>query len=137
MNTSNIPDSLLEWFSAASGIGLLGCSESSIQRVDYDGFKTSSMVLTRGDKSYAMTTSGEKFIIKTIKDENTSIRDISLVSIERSVYNDHDCEDVVKRLVLEFIRLSGVLRMRVHVSKKLFHSSGKANVAVLIEEIPG
>lgn len=127
---------LMEWMTAATGVGVFDFATSPIERRDYDGYQTTKFVLENWHLCYAMTRPNGYTIVGTFDPVREQIRSISLTSIERNAYNERETEEIVREIVTAFIRETGVVRMRVHVAKKVFQSSNKATVAVLVEEIP-
>jgi hypothetical protein len=140
MKTSH--SDLLEWLTASTGIGVFDFSKRPMERRDYDGFQTTKLMLEYSSPGkrlcYAVTQPTSKYhIVNTFNPSHEHLQSISLNAIERSVYNEQESEEIVREIVAAFIRETGVVRMKVHVCKRLFQSNNKATVAVLVEEIFG
>lgn len=131
----NTHSNLTDWMTAATGIGVFDFADNSMERRDYDGFQITRLTLENPKLCYAMTQSSGYRVVSMFDPLREPLRDIPLNVIERIAYNERESEEIVREIVAAFVRETGVVRMRVHVCKKLFQSNNRATVAVLVEEI--
>jgi len=127
---------LTEWLTAASAIGIQSDSSPLIHRVDYDGLKVTKFRKENQFLCYAMIRNNDNLVKNIFCKEDFFEQTVMINTVERSVYNDREAEEVVKSLMLDFIRKTGIIHMKIHVFKKIFSSNSKVAVAVFIEELP-
>lgn len=131
--TQNQSD-IIEWMTAATGIGVYGIDSYCMIRIDYDGFQTKKLRLENSSGCFATTNSEGNKIYEKDSDRDFN-EEVPLSSIECSAYNNTESEEMIKNLVYSFLKKTGIIKMKVHVVKKIFASNFKVSIGVLIEEI--
>lgn len=128
---------LLQWMTAATVVSISSSGYQPMRRIDYNGFEISEFIRENADLCYAVSQPcGRRVLVVPLESDQKTARDIKTSEIEREAYNNREAEEIVKDIVLSFIKETGIVCIRIHVAKKLFQSNGKVMVSILVEEMP-
>ena len=130
-------DQMIEWMAAGSSFGLSSPLEPMIEIRRHERGANDTYEIPFGLCALGYTAEDKHLkIIRGHPSGNEQMDEVELAigKIEHACYSEDAAENRIRYLFQDYVKKTGIFRVKINVWKKVFASNGKANIAIIIED---